>query len=274
MRGIKVSGRVACVVAATLFLQNQIALAGETMRIGGTGGINGMVKNLAPLFAAETGITLELIPSLGAGGGNNAVADGVLDVSISGRPLNAAEIAKGLTAVAEFRTPFGLVTSHPKPNGFKSAEFAQLYQSDKPIWDDGTPIRIVLRPTNDSDTWLLGQILPGMAAAIAKIRPRADITTAATDQDNADMAEQLPGSLVGASLTQIKMEKRNLRFVAIDGVEPTLDNYKNGTYPLGKPLYVVLASKKSSTGERFLAFLRTPKGVAALQETGVVPGAQ
>jgi len=75
------------------------------MRIGGSGGINGMVKSLAPLFAAETGITLELIPSLGARGGNNAVADGVLDVSISGRPLNAAEIAKGLTAVAEFRTP-------------------------------------------------------------------------------------------------------------------------------------------------------------------------
>ena len=273
MPSIKSNVRVACIVA-TLFFQNQIALAGETMRIGGTGATNEMAKSLAPLFAAETGITLELIPSLGTSGGNNAVADSVLDVSISARPLNAAETAKGLTAVAEFRTPFGLVTSHSKPNGFKSAEFAQLYQSDKPVWQDGTPIRIILRPTNESDTFLMGQMLPSMAAAITKIRSRPDIMTAATDQDNAEMAEKTPGSLVGATLTQINMEKRNLRFVAIDGVKPTLDNYKNGTYPFGKSFYVVLASKKSSTGERFLAFLRTPKGVAALQETGVVPGTQ
>lgn len=266
--------RVACLIAATLFIQSQTATAAETLRVGGTGAVNEMVRSLAPLFAAETGITLELIPSMGASGGNNAVADGVIDVSISGRPLNAAEIAKGLTAVAEFRSPFGLATVHPKPNGFKSAEFAQLYQSDKPVWHDGTPIRIILRPINDSDTWFLGQMLPGMAAAIAKTRARADISIAATDQDNADMAEKIPGSLVGAALTQIKMEKRNLSFVAIDGVEPTLDNYKNGTYPFGKPFYIVLASKKSSNGERFVAFLRTPRGVAALHETGVVPGAQ
>lgn len=274
MRGMRVGGRVACVVAAMLFLQNQIVLAGETMRVGGTGAINEMAKSLAPLFAAETGITLEIIPSLGTGGGNSALADGVLDISISGRPLSAAEIAKGLTVAAELRTPFGLATSHPKPNGFKSAGFASLYHSDNPTWNDGTPIRIILRPSNDSDSWFMGQMFPDMATAIAKLRPRVDITVAATDQDNAEMAEKTPGSLVGATLTQIKMEKRNLRFVAIDGVEPSLDDYKKGAYPYGKSLYVVLAAKKSAAGERFVAFLRTPQGVAALHETGVILAAE
>lgn len=270
MQGIGITGRVACVIATALFLHSQVVSAGETMRVGGTGATNPTAKSLAPLFAAETGITLEVIPGLGTGGGNNALADGLLDISISGRPLNAAEIAKGLTVAAELRTPFGLATSHPKPNGFKSAEFAAFYQSDKPAWNDGTPIRITLRPSNDSDSWFVGQMFPGMAAAIAKIRSRVDMTVAATDQDNADMAEKTPGSLVGATLTQIKMEKRNLRFVAIDGVEPSMDDFKKGVYPYGKSLYIVLAAKKSQAGERFVAFLRTPKGVAALDEAGII----
>jgi phosphate transport system substrate-binding protein len=242
----------------------------ETVRVGGTGATNELVNSLGVLFAAETGITLELIPNLGTGGGNNAVADGVLDLCISGRPLNAAEVAKGLRAVTEIHAPFAMVTSHPNPNGFKSAEIARLYQSDKPVWADGTPIRIILRPTNESDTWALGQMFPGMSAAIAKVRSRSDLSIAATDQDNADMAEKIRGSLVGATITQIKMEKRNLRFVAIDGVEPSLENYEKRTYPFGKSLYFVVTAKTSAAGERFLTFVRSAKGAAALRDAGVL----
>lgn len=270
MQGIKVFGRIAYVLAATLFLHLQTTLAGQTMRVGGTGAPNAMMLSLAPLFAAQTGITLEVVPNLGTGGGNNALADGILDLSLSGRPLNPAEIAKGLTIAAEMRTPYGLVTSHANPNGFKSAEFAALYQSDTLAWNDGTPIRIILRPSNDSDNWFLGQMLPGMAAAIAKVRPRVDVTVAATDQDNADMAEKTPHSLVGATWTQIIMEKRKLRFVAIDGAEPSLVNLENGAYPYSKSLYIVLAAKKSPAGERFVAFLRTPQGNKALREAGAI----
>ena len=268
MFAIRNSARAACVIVGMLFFQSQI-VAGEILRVGGTGATNEMIKSVGVPFAAETGINVEVIPGLGTGGGNKAVADGVIDLCISGRPLNAAEIAKGLVAVAELRTPFGLVTSKSKPNGFKSAEIAQIYQSDKPAWANGAPIRIILRPTNESDTSVLGQMFPGMIGAIAKVRDRADLSVAATDQDNAEMAEKTSGSLVGATFTQIKTESRNLRFVAIDGVEPSLEAYEKGTYPFGKSLYFVLAAKKSPAGERFLAFLHSPKGTAAMREAGV-----
>jgi phosphate transport system substrate-binding protein len=173
-----------------------------------------------------------------------------------------------LREAAGIRTPFGLVTSHRNPNGFKSAEIAQLYQSDKPLWADGSPIRIILRPTNESDTMVLGNMFPGMSAAIAKVRSRADLSVAATDQDNADMAERMPGSLVAATFTQIKMEKRNLRFVAIDGVAPSLEDFETGKYPFGKTMYLVLPAQDNPVAKRFLAFLRTPKGTAAIRESG------
>jgi phosphate transport system substrate-binding protein len=269
MVGIKSSVRVACALATMLLFHNQV-VAGQSLRVGGTGATNEMVKSLGPVLLAETGIVLQLIPSLGTVGGNSAVADGIIDLCISGRPLNPAETARGLIAVAEFRTPFGLVTSHPNPNGLKSAEIAQLYRSNGPVWADGTPMRIILRPTIESDTWVLGHMFSGMEAAIAKARDRAELPVAATDQDNAEMAEEIPGSLVAATLTQITMEKRKLRLVTIDGVEPSLENYENGTYPYAKSLYFVLTAQKSPAGERFLAFLGLPKGEAALREAGVL----
>ncbi len=271
MRSLNIA---AIIAAGAIIFTPYAAVALESLRVGGTGGINEAVKSLSPVFTSETGIAIQLVPSMGTSGGNSALADGVLDVSVSGRPLNAKETANGLKAVVELRTPYGLVTSLAKPNALQSAELAQLYQADKPMWADGTPIRIILRPSNDSDTALFGQLFPNMSEAIVKARGRTDLSVAATDQDNANMAETMPGSLVGATYTQIKMEKRNLRFVAVDGVELSLENYEKGSYPLGKSLYVVVGPNPNAAATRFVAFLRTPKGVVALREAGLLLSAQ
>jgi len=268
MPGIEGSVRALCAIVTLIACNAQIAAAGD-LRIGGTGAVNGMIKSVGARFTAQTGIGVTLVPSLGTSGGNSALADGVLDIAISGRPLTAAEAAKGLTIVAEFHTAFGLVTSHPKPNGLKSSEIARLYQSDNPTWADGSPIRIILRPTTDSDSWLLDHHFPGMSKAMTALRKRADLSVAATDQDNADMAEQTPGSLTGATFTQVKMENRNLRFVPIDGAVPSLEFNKTGAYPFGKSLYLVLGARKCPACERFLAFLRSPDGVTALRQAGI-----
>ncbi len=202
-----------------------------------------------------------------------ALAEGVLDIAVSGRALTRDEIAQGLTQVAEIRTPFTLVTSQPRPNGFKSSEVAEIFRSRRASWADGSLIRIILRPKSDSDTAVLGGMFPGMAAAIEEVRRRPEIPMAATDQDNADMAERIPGSLTAATLSQVKMERRNLRFVAIDGVEPSLDNLESGAYPFAKPIYFVLPAKKKPLAERFVAFLGSPAGRVALRATGNLPTA-
>ncbi len=243
----------------------------DVLRMGGTGATNGMLKRVGDVFKTESGTDLEIIPSLGTSGGNKAVADGLIDISVAGRALNAQERAKGLKEIPAIRTPFGLATSHTNPNGLNSATIAAHYQSDNPAWPDGTPIRIILRPISESDTAVLGAMFPGMTAAIAKVRARPDLSLAATDQDNGDLAEKTPSSLVGMTLTQAQMEKRKLRFVAIDGVEATLENFETGKYPFGKTLYLVLPPKQSAAAEKFLAFLRSPRGAATLRETGVLP---
>jgi phosphate transport system substrate-binding protein len=240
------------------------------------GGVGSAMATLPAIFSAfDPGQEdkLEVIHSLGSSGALRAVAEGVLDIAVSGRALTPEEIAQGLTRAAEIRTPFVLVTSQPRPNGFKSSEVVELFRARRALWADGSLIRIIVRPKSDSDTTVLGGMFPGMAAAIEEVRRRPEIPMAATDQDNADMAERIPGSLTAATLSQVKMERRNLRFVAIDGVEPSLDHLESGTYPFAKAIYFVLPAKKKPLAERFVAFLGSPAGRAALRATGNLPAA-
>jgi ABC-type phosphate transport system substrate-binding protein len=70
-------------------------------------------------------------------------------------------------------------------------------------------------------------------------------------------------------LAQVVLERRDLRPGAIDGVEPTLENFERGAYSLVKELRFVVRAQRTPLVEAFIAFLQSPEGKAALR-TGQV----
>jgi phosphate transport system substrate-binding protein len=252
---------------AAVLLGGGVARA-ELLRMGGNGAVTAMLPEVFAAFARGEESKLEVIPGLGHGGGMRAATDGLLDVAIASRPLNSQELAQGLTSVLAFRSPFGLVTSRPGAGGFKSSEIAELFRSTKARWPDGSPIRIILRPKAVTDSLVLAGLFPNMTAAIEQARHRPEVPIAASDQDNTQLAEQVAGSLAAAALTQIMLERRNLRFVSIDGVEPSLESLERGSYPYQRTMYFVLPAKRGAAAERFIAFLRSAEGNAALRASG------
>jgi phosphate transport system substrate-binding protein len=261
-----VQDRARRTLAVVLFGAN--VAAATTVRIGGVGAAMGMLPQLFAAFERIDATKLEVVPSLGTSGGLRALSEGALDIAVAGRALTPDELARGLIPAVAVRTPYGFVTSHPTPNGLKSSEAAGIFKAAKPTWADGSPMRIILRPKSDSDTGLLGGMFPDMAAAIEQARKRPDLSIAATDQDNAELAERVPGSLTGSTLTQIKTERRNLRFVPIDGAMPSLVNVERGIYPCSKILMFVLPAKKNADAERFIAFLQSAAGTGGTARHG------
>ena len=221
----------AVVISALLPLWALPVAAADVLRVGGTGGATAMLEQLGHPFTRLTGIGVRVIPSLGSSGGIKAVAAGVLDVAVSGRSLLAEEQALGLVTAITTRTPFVLATSHPRPPAMMASEVIQAYSSDHGAWPDGSRIKPVLRPRNDSESIMLANLFPGMDAALKHARQRSDLPVAATDQDSADLAEKLPGSLTSATYTQIVLERRDLRLITIDGVPPTIEAFETGAYP-------------------------------------------
>jgi len=211
-----------------------------------------------------------VIPSLGSNGALRALADEALDLAVVGRKLQPQETATGLSTLLSLRAPFVLATSQPQADAMTVADIAKAFLSERATWKDGTPIRPILRPLSEADTALIAELFPSVAGAIEAARRRADVPVAATDQDNADVGEQTPGSLVTTTLTQIALEKRRLRLVPIDGVEPTVENFERGVYAYAKPLHVVAPPRPSSAAQRFVDFLRSPLGRKLLREAGVL----
>jgi phosphate transport system substrate-binding protein len=266
--------KIAIVLLLAGSLQAGNAAAADTLRVGGTGTATGMLQQVGAEFIAATGVKVEVIASLGSTGAIRALRDGWLDIAVPARTLKPDETAAGLRQVAVLQTAYVMATSHSNPNGLKSAGLAGIFAAENPVWADGTPIHIILRPRSDSDTTLLTELFAGMGEAIETARHRAEVPTAATDQDNAELAERTPGSLVGTTVTQLKTEHRNLHIVPLDGIEPTLANFESGTYRFAKQLYFVVPRASSAEAKQFLDFLRSPRGVKALRETEILPVAE
>lgn len=250
------------------------AVAADTLRFGGTGTAAGLLRQVGAEFTAASGVKLAIVSSLGSSGAIRALADGKLDIAVSARPLKADEIAAGLRQLTVLRTPYVLATSQQKPNSLKVADLPKIYSAQSPAWGDGTPIRIILRPRSETDTELLGALFPGMDKAIEALRQRPEVPIAATDQDNASLAERVPGSLTGTTLAQIKTEGRNLRVVPLDDVEPTLVTFESGRYPFAKKLYFVAHASESADVRKFIDFLQSPQGMKALRDAETLPSAE
>jgi len=245
--------------------------AAETLRLAGTGGVVEAMRQVAPQFTAATGVEVEIVDGLGTSGAMRALADGALDAVFAAREHTPDEAKTPLVSSAFARTPLVFVTSHRKPNGWKSSDIAPIFAAENPKWEDGTPLKVILRTKVDADTMLVERVFPDMAAAIERARQRPEIPLAATDQDNVNLAQRLDGSFTFAGLGQIIAEKCDLRAVPIDSVAPGPTALENGTYPYEKMFYLVYAEDRSAGAKQFQQFLHSAETQAMLLAIGYLP---
>ena len=266
--------RVVGVLMATAIMGFGAPSAGlaETLQIGGTGGDLGTMRQLGEAFTAKhPGVTVEVLPSLGSGGGIKAVLAGAIDLAVSSRPLKAKERGQGAQASPYART--ALVFATPRGNPETSVTTEQLidiYSGAQRAWPDGTRIRIVLRPETDTDNTILKESLPALAPALEEAARRPGIPVAFTDQEAADGIQNFPGGLGTSMLSVIYGEERQLKALALDGVTPTRDSIADGAYPLTKTFYLVTGSVPGDTVAAFIAFARSEEGRGILEKTGHV----
>lgn len=243
-------------------------------KVGGTGSALGTMRALADAFQAiRPNCVIEVLPSLDSSGGIRALIDGAIAVAVSGRPLKPAEIRRAPN-VSSYRyadSPLVLVTSYGRPVSLTSSELARLYSDPAARWPDGTPLRIVLRPEDETDYDLVSGHFAGMAEAIAAARRRPELPLAGNDQQNLNLAEKLKGSLTTATLAQVISEGRDLRLLTVDGVAPTLDSLAAGSYPLAKQFFATIRHDAHSEVRQFIAFVLSPEGQRILQDNGNRP---
>lgn len=242
-----------------------------TIKIGGTGAAMAAMSLLAQEFRkASPDADIAVLPAIGSGGAIKGVQGGVIDLGVSARSLKDSERGKGAEEVEFARTPFVFVV--PKGNavaGFSEGELVDIYAGRRTTWPDGSRIRLIMRPSDDSDTIMLKtRFSPAMAEAVKAAETRPGMLFAATDQDAAEMLDQTPGALGALSLGQLVSERLALNPLRLDGVEPSVQAAVDGTYRHYKVLYLLTSPDAKPLAREFAAFVRSVHGRELLARLG------
>jgi phosphate transport system substrate-binding protein len=242
----------------------------DEIKLGGTGTALATMQMLADAYAkAHPDTRITVLRSLGSNGGIKAVLSGTIQMAVTARALTDAEIRQGAAQFEYGRTPFVFATATAnKVSGLSTRELVDIYAGKTEQWPDGKKIRLVLRPVGDTDSEMVKNISAEMREAKTAAEQRKGMPFAVSDQDAADSLEKIPGSLGISTLAQILSEKRALKALRFNGVEPNAKNIANGSYPLYKPLYLVTSPQSPPAVKRFIAFVHSPPGRDILLRTG------
>jgi phosphate transport system substrate-binding protein len=89
-----------------------------------------------------------------------------------------------------------------------------------------------------------------------------------TDQDNAKLAMQIPGSLAVMTLLQLRAERLDLQALDLDGITASAATIANGTYPFPIRICALLPSEPTPAAARFVAHLRSAAGRSIVESLG------
>jgi phosphate transport system substrate-binding protein len=242
----------------------------EVLKIGGTGSAIGSMKLLASAFQKnDRAVEVEILPSLGSTGGIKAVSRGAIDIGISGRPFKDEELKLGLWVTEYAKTPLVLVTGNDvNISNLSTEEVIKIYRGKIQTWPDGQRMRLILRPVHEADNLLIKQISPEMSEAVDEALSRHGMLVAITDQENLNLIEKIPGALAFSTLAQIISEKRSVKILSFNGVNPSIKTLAEGSYSLLKAFLIVTKKEPSMATQRFIEFIHSPNGRKILEESG------
>ncbi|MDA8122821.1 MAG: substrate-binding domain-containing protein [Deltaproteobacteria bacterium] len=249
------------------------ATAAQVVTISGTGASLMSIRLLADAFMkANPQVRVEVLPILGTGGSIRAVIAGKLDIGVGSRPLKDEERNAGVAAVLYARVPFVFgVHRDVKADGITLREVVDIYAGRKTTWDDGSPIRLILRPEGESDVDVLRAISKDMAAAVNAAMQRVGMFYAMNDHECASTINVTPGAFGALTLPMATQEERSIRVLPLDGVIPTRKSLADGTYPHQKEFIFITGKASSDAAMRFIGYARSRKGAAILSRAGLVP---
>jgi phosphate transport system substrate-binding protein len=239
--------------------------------VSGTGDSQKLLKKMAHALSQKHRNSIIQIPdSIGSTGGIREVAAGRIELARSARPLHANEIKKGLSSKIFAYSPivFAVNPSVSGIDNLDTSEILDIYSGKIVNWlEVGSVdhrIYAITRESGDSSLKILQQNLEGFK----DISTESSKTIYSTP-DTAAAIKKHPFTIGYVPLSEIM--DSDLRVLKIDGVFPTVENVRNGSYKLLTQLSIVYKTEPSGLARSFLDFLFSEEGKEIILNFGAIP---
>lgn len=207
---------------------------------------------------------------------------GEADIIFCAGPSKAQQAAAELAGVELILTPIGreafvfFVNSRNPVTDLTSEQIRDIYAGDITRWRDVGGgalgrIRPFQRPEGSgSQTMLLrvmGDRTPMTAPTEDVVAGMGGIIEQTADYRNHRNA--IGYSFLFFATELVKNDQ--IRLLSIDGVAPTPETIRNGSYPLGAPFYAITTTRDNPDIDAFLQWMLSPQGQSLVEATGYTP---
>ena len=259
---------------SAFFFFSITTFASETVKVCGTGDSQKVLRLVADAFMEENpGIKVEVPDSIGSSGGIRATADGSCDIGRVARPIKGKETALQLHYELFAYSPVVFAANRNRRDvaGLTTDEIIAVFSGRTTEWEQlgGSPpgkIYVAHREPGDS----CRSVIEKNIAQFTKMEIAAEQIIFSTPELVATLEAHV--NTIGY-LPLAMTPGTGLHVLALNGVVPSDDNVRNGSYPLAVPLGIVWKDGLSPAAKAFKDYLFTTKAQHILNVNGTVPAA-
>ena len=242
-------------------------LKGKIDIAGGTAHIPVMKDAAEQIMKANPHIRITVAGG-GSGVGVQKVGEGLVDIGDTGRALTKAEIAKYGLKTFPFAVDGVAVAVNPKNPVIALTSqqikdiFAGKIKNWKAVGGSDAPIHLFTRDeaSGTRATFWKKLLKKGPIDSKANVVASNGAMKMAIEQD--------PQAI---GYVGIGFLDKKLKGIKLNGVAPTQENAKNGTYPVTRLLYMNTKGEPSPLVKAFIDYIRGPEGAKIIQKHGYIP---
>jgi phosphate transport system substrate-binding protein len=257
---------LAAVAAVSIFTGCQKKLSG-TVATDGSTSMEKVIGALGEAFeSANSGVSFTYNPT-GSGSGISAVSEGRCDIGLSSRALKDDEKAAGLKETVLAYDGIAMIVSPENPvRELSLSQVADIYTGKITNWSElgGADAEIVVIGREAGSGTRDGfESITGTKDACAY---RQELTSTG---DVIATVSQNPDAIGYASLASVK---DTVAALTIDGVVPTEDTVKDGSYVIQRPFVLVTkdGTKLSDTAQAFFDYATSAEAAPIISAAGAV----
>lgn len=255
------------IAAATL--STALVGCGKTGSVStdGSTSMSKVIGALSEAYENETGVPVTY-NATGSGTGIQAVEEGRCDIGLSSRNLKEEENQKGLTATVLAYDGIAIIVNPENPvNDLDVETIAKIYTGEIANWKEvgGNDAQIVLIGREAGSGTRDG--FESITETEEKCQYRQELTSTG---DVITTVASNPDAIGYASLASIK---DNVKALSVDGIKPTEDTVKDGSYVIQRPFVLVTKTdtKLSKDAQNFFDYITGSEVADIISEAGAVP---
>lgn len=263
-----VSLAVATILALTSLTGCGNSKLSGTVATDGSTSMEKVIGALGESFMNENdGIQFTYNPT-GSGSGITAVSEGRCDIGLSSRSLKDEEKAQGLTETVLALDGIAVVVNpENQVNDLSIEQIASIYTGEITNWSEvgGADAEIVVIGREAGSGTRDG--FESITKTSEKCQYRQELTSTG---DVITTVSQNPDAIGYTSLSAVK---DNVKALSVDGVAPSEETVKDGSYAIQRPFVLVTKDgvKLSDAAQAFFDYVTSDKVADIITGAGVVP---